>query len=307
MEYTEHGLAKLNLTLRVLDIREDGYNNIKALTLFCRDIYDVLTLTNIKDLEKDLLTVGGNSTVEKNLDVGNDNLILKATEIFKRNLVDEIDMESNNSKNFKIVVEKHIPSGAGLGGGSADGAAILRELNKIYESRFTIDELLDLAMLLGSDVGACLYSQALWMTQRGGTIELIQNEDNSLDFLSGYKTLIITPDIFCPTPEIYQHYDLIGRPTHEGIEVPQDFLMLTDNFHNDLEISALDKYDDLKEFKNHIEKITNEKFLLAGSGSSIFCILDVEKAESSYEKLLIQLENELIHEKIRQLAVSAIC
>lgn len=297
MKIAEKAFAKLTLTLRLLDKREDGFNNIDALTTYCSDLYDILSV------EANILTslkVANDSTVEKDLVIDDSNLILKAHKLF----INSFREFKNEDSGYNFEIEKHIPSGAGLGGGSADSAATFRVLNNLYQNQFNLDQLIEMAGELGSDIPGCIISKMLKMTDTGKVINVIES---NTDFLKGYQTLIITPDIFCPTPEIYKHYDVISRPTHEGIEAPSAFASLTDNFHNDLEIAALDRFNELSDFKNHIEKIGRETFLLAGSGSSIFCILDTDRASSLYNKLKIELENELIHEKIRQLAVTAIC
>ena len=297
MDYSEKALAKLTLTLRVLEKREDSYNNIDALTSYCKDLYDELYARSEKDLS---LSVGNKSSVEKDLVTDESNLILKAYRIF----TDALNLLEKEMLSFHFEVEKHIPSSAGLGGGSADCAATLRLLNNAYQNCFDDKDLVAMASELGSDIVGCLKSKILRMTQTGNSIVEI-NDD--VTFLKNYKAIIITPDIICSTPQIYKHYDVVGRATHEGVEAPKDFASLTDNFHNDLEIAAFDLIPELREFKKHIESLVGNTFLLAGSGSSIFCILDNDQAQNQYLYLKNALQNELIHEKIRQLAISAIC
>lgn len=303
MIYSKNAFAKLTLTLRILDIREDGYNNLDALTLYCEDLFDVLKIETGVAGEEPLLTLSLDSTVDKDLNVDSSNLILKAHEIY----VNKLREFKNEEYGFIYEIEKHIPSAAGLGGGSADCATTLRLLNQFYSNFFDIKEIVEMAAALGSDIPGCVYSRALTMTGRGDLVNLIDNFKVDLKFLDEYKALIITPDISCSTPEIYRHFDEIGRPTHIGIESPSKFGVLTDNFHNDLEIAAIDRYSELADFKNHIDTITGEKFMLAGSGSTIFAVLDEGKAESTMSKLNIELENDLKHEKIRQLCASALC
>lgn len=300
MSSTENAFAKLNITLRVKELREDGFNNIEAITLFCKDFVDILTVEHQINKGDELLTLNHKSTTDKDLILDDTNLILRAYNIFNS----ELEKKSIEPEPFIFEIEKHIPSRAGLGGGSADCAATLRILNSFYSNIFTINELIAMASILGSDIAGCVHSKALTMTGRGEKVKVFESD---LNFLDEFQVLAITPNIFCSTPQVYQHYDDIHRPTHAGISSPEGFGLLSDNFHNDLEIAALDLDSELREFKEHIESLTNKKFMLAGSGSSIFVILKTQEAE--YLKILLEdkLSNELIHEKIRQLCVSAIC
>lgn len=301
--FSKNALAKLTLTLRILDKREDGYNNLDALTLYCENLFDVLKIETVSPGEDPILALSLDSTVDKDLRVDNSNLILKAHDIFLKRLREYRDEEFG----FIFEIEKHIPSAAGLGGGSADCAATLRLLNQIYSNFFDINEIVQMASNLGSDIPGCVYSRALTMSGRGETINLVDNYKVDLKFLDNFKVLLITPDIRCSTQDIYRNYEQIGRPTHVGIEVPRAFSVLTDNFHNDLEIAALDEISELRDFKNHIEKITGAEFMLAGSGSTIFAVFENDEARSKYEHLSKELENDLKHEKIRQLCTSALC
>lgn len=301
--FKKNALGKLALTLRILDKRDDGYNNLDALTLYCRDLFDVLRIEIFNSSDEPLLTLSLESTCDKDLNVDSSNLILKAHDIY----VEKLRKFRNEEYGFIYEIEKHIPSAAGLGGGSADAGAALRLLNQIYSNFFDIKEILEMANTLGSDVAGCVYSRALTMTGRGDIISLVDNFKVDLKFLNDYKALLVTPNIFCSTPEIYRHYDQIGRPSHEGIDVPSNFSVLTDNFHNDLEVAALDRYGELSDFKKHIEAIVGVDFMIAGSGSTIFAVLDSEMADSMCLKLKVELENDLKHEKIRQLCATALC
>ena len=102
----------------------------------------------------------------------------------------------------------------------ADCAATLRILNSFYSNIFTINELIAMASILGSDIAGCVHSKALTMTGRGEKVKVFESD---LNFLDEFQVLAITPNIFCSTPQVYQHYDDIHRPTHAGISSPEGF------------------------------------------------------------------------------------
>ena len=84
--FSKNALAKLTLTLRILDKREDGYNNLDALTLYCENLFDVLKIETVSPGEDPILALSLDSTVDKDLRVDNSNLILKAHDIFLKRL-----------------------------------------------------------------------------------------------------------------------------------------------------------------------------------------------------------------------------
>lgn len=278
--------AKLTLTLRMLDKREDGFNELSALTVFLPEISDGLTLNS-----------SGNFEIQsENIAMSPDdsNLVVRAFQLFSSHSK-VIDCGVDIS-NLGFVLEKHIPIAAGLGGGSADAAGTLRILNEKCGFVLNNNELVEIATWLGSDIPGCIYSKALWMEGRGEIVEPINDFDTG-----DQRVLAITPNIFCLTPLVYKKYEQMGRPTDVGVEV-KSFSRYTANLHNDLALAAFEQFPNLVEFKDNIQSITGLKFFLAGSGSTLFTIGDPELISESKRRI----ENEISLEDIRLLATSSI-
>ena len=131
--------AKLNLELEVLNKRDDGYHNISS-------IFQSVSLADEVIVEVDVgngLTIATEGAV-----IEGDNIVKKAVELF---------LEKRKTTAFvKITLKKQIPLSAGLGGGSADAAAVLTCLNRSFGNPLTTSELLDLSLQLGADVPFCL-------------------------------------------------------------------------------------------------------------------------------------------------------
>lgn len=248
------GHAKLTLTLRVIDKRQDGFNNIEALVSFVDGMSETLSIYESQNDLSELKVISGGDQ----LDVGPSNLVNVAIKKFSKVL---------NSRDFHCELEKQIPVEAGLGGGSVDAALTLRMLNEIYGDPFSIDQIMEIASEIGSDVSACVYSQLCWMRGRGENISPVEAAD-----LEGLAALVVTPSIRCATPLVYQNYDVMGRPSDDGFESPPELVKITSTIHNDLSLSAYDLYPELVNYKKELENITGRKFQLAGSGSTFFTL-----------------------------------
>ena len=128
----EKAHAKINLGLKILGRRPDGYHEILSLAQ-CMDLADTL---HIESASSDQLTC----TIDQ-LSTGPDNLVCRAVDAFRTRLDRPVQY-------FRIHLEKNIPMGAGLGGGSADAAAVLRALNRLYGAPFSNAELCQIATAL---------------------------------------------------------------------------------------------------------------------------------------------------------------
>ncbi|MBI1363432.1 MAG: 4-(cytidine 5'-diphospho)-2-C-methyl-D-erythritol kinase [Proteobacteria bacterium] len=144
--------AKLNLCLRVIGRRDDGHHALQSLVTFV-DVADTLTFT-----PSDTLSFQAPS----HLPLGADNLCLKAAEVFGRAI--------GASITGRLVLEKDIPVGAGLGGGTMNGAMTLRMLNKLYDYPLAEPDLLGLASHLGADGVVCAYGKPAWVEGTGNRV-----------------------------------------------------------------------------------------------------------------------------------------
>ena len=213
--------AKLTLTLRVTGVRADGYHLIDA-EMVSLDIADELTF---RPAGPEGTTIELTGPTAAGLSAGPDNLVARALRAVGRDA--------------SVTLDKRIPHGGGLGGGSADAAAVFRWAG--------VDDL-ELAATIGADVPFCI---------RGGRARVrgIGEVVDPLPFLARTVTLA-TPDFGCETAAVYRTWDDLGGPTADG--------------PNDLEPAALQVEPRLAAFRDALGDDTGEVPVLAGSGSTWF-------------------------------------
>lgn len=209
--------AKLTLSLRVTGVRPvDGYHLLDA-EMVSVDLCDTLSFA-----EGDGLTVTG---LEIPGGVNDDNLVTKALRAVGRTA--------------HVTLDKQIPAGAGLGGGSSDAAAVLRWAG-VNDN--------EIAVRLGGDVPFCVRGGRARVTGIGEILE-------PLPYVEATYTLL-TPPLHVSTPAVYKAWDALGGPTADG--------------PNDLEPAALLVCPDLARYREQLGNATGQVPVLAGSGSTWF-------------------------------------
>lgn len=254
----EGAFAKINLTLDVLGKREDGYHDLQSVmqTISIRD-----------DVEIDVDTgkswalhcsVPGIPEDERNL-------AWKAAKVF----CDTLKIDPNG---IEIRITKRIPSQAGLGGGSADAAAVLRALNRHYGSPLSILALAELGAQVGSDVPFCTLCGTAMVEGRGERLRKLPD-------LPDCFFVVVKPDFSASTPELYKKLDetvIAHRPDNRAMEaalLAGDLEKVVENIYNvfDPVVTA----DHLE--MNYIKSICNSYGSLGqqmtGSGSAVFAVL----------------------------------
>jgi 4-diphosphocytidyl-2-C-methyl-D-erythritol kinase len=200
----------------VIGVRADGYHLIDA-EMVSFDLADTLTFA-----DGDGLVLRGLGAA---VPTGDDNLVVRALRAVGRTV--------------HVTVDKRIPAGAGLGGGSADAAAVLRWAG--------ITDL-DVAVGLGADVPFCLVGGRARVTGIGEQVEVLPFEPRTFTLL--------TPPVHCSTPAVYRAWDDLGGPTADG--------------PNDLEPAALLVAPELAQWRDRLGEATGQIPQLAGSGSTWF-------------------------------------
>ncbi|MEN3273197.1 MAG: 4-diphosphocytidyl-2-C-methyl-D-erythritol kinase [Actinomycetota bacterium] len=209
--------AKLTLSLRVTGVRADGFHELDA---------EMVTIDLADELEfagGDGLTIVGGAGLP--VTDGDDNLVHRALRAVGRTA--------------HVTLTKRIPAGGGLGGGSADAAAVLRWAG--------CDDLA-IAASLGADVPFCVAGGRARVTGIGDVLEPLPRVDRTFTLL--------TPPFGVPTPAVYRAWDELGGPAADG--------------PNDLEPAALDVEPRLGEWRDRLAKATGAEPVLAGSGSTWF-------------------------------------
>jgi len=257
--------AKINLTLEVLDKREDNYHNLKS--VFQKvNLYDELYIYKTNNNKFELQT----NIEELNT---NNNIIYKAYVKLKENF-DAIS-------GVKVILNKRIPMQAGMAGGSTDCASFILGMNKLFSLNLTENEIITLGKSLGADVVPCLYNKAVLAEGIGDII-------TKIDTKFKYYIVIIKPDLSCNTGEMFEKLD--SRERILKIDNSQNVIKALEN--NDIELLSNNLYNtfeeivEAKKIKNEIIKNKAMGALLTGSGSCIFGIFkNKEEAKIAYNNL----------------------
>ena len=244
--------AKINLSLRILGKRTDGFHEIE--TRLVR-----LAFGDTVEIEH----LGAGSTVsftcsDTTVPADESNLALKALRAFESRL--------GRSSSWRIHLEKRIPHGAGLGGGSSNAATVLRAANELSGNPLSLPQLLDLAASIGSDVPCFLLdSPAADGTGRG---EVVQ----PTDFPHQLHVVLIKPPFSIPTPWAYQKW-ADSREIPGVLYAPQ--LCEWGTLVNDLERPVFQKHLLLPALKNWLlEQGETRAAMMSGSGSTMFAMTD---------------------------------
>jgi 4-diphosphocytidyl-2-C-methyl-D-erythritol kinase len=238
--------AKINLTLEVLGQRPDGFHELATwmLPVGLSDSLEIEVtnapsfISNVPELAKDP-----------------SNLVTRAVECFNR--------AASIETAYAIRLEKKIPIGAGLGGGSSNAAATLRLLNGLHRSRFSPQELEQLAANLGSDVAFFVAGRSAWCSGRGERIQ-------PCPFPGNLWICLFKPGFAISTAGVYRAYAQLETDRKHGKETETPWGKL----RNDLEPAVLPKYLFLALVKDWLNKQSENLFaLMSGSGSTMFAIV----------------------------------
>jgi len=254
----EGAFAKLNLTLDVLDKRPDGYHDIKS-------IMQAISIRD--DVEIDIGT-GRPWSLEctaEGIPTDETNLAWKAAEAYCQAL-------HKDPGGIAIRIHKRIPSGAGLGGGSADAAAVLRALNRHYGDPLSILALAELGAQVGSDVPFCVLCGTAMAEGRGERLRKLPDMPDCV-------FVVCKPDFSVSTPELYRKIDSVAipkRPDHMTMEsalLAGDIGKIADLIYNVFDPVVTAEHLEM----NYIKSICNSYGALGmqmtGSGSAIYAIM----------------------------------
>ncbi|MFC1619254.1 4-(cytidine 5'-diphospho)-2-C-methyl-D-erythritol kinase [Candidatus Neomarinimicrobiota bacterium] len=269
MTLSLHSNSKINLGLRIVGQREDGYHLLH--TLFQEiDFGDQLTIRSLPTMDITLAITG---TAGKTLPTDSSNLCYRAAQLFQ--------MKTGARKGIQIHLEKRIPVGAGLGGGSSNAAAVLRALNKLWGVHLTERELEEMAVEIGADVPFFI---------RGG-LQLGEGIGETLTPLKvglPYSILLVIPPIRISTAWAYGQWT--GRkeqPAASSLDqLIREQSIPWEKFTNDFESIIFGQHRLLKIIKSDLLKAGAEYASLSGSGSAIYGLFaDPQLAERTASKV----------------------
>lgn len=252
--------AKINLALHVRSRRADGYHELETLFAFAED-GDRLTATPADELS---LSISG--TQANALEAEDDNLVLRAARALRKAFAIKDGAALN--------LEKRLPVAAGLGGGSADAAAALRLLSRLWRLDSGAPELMDIARGVGADISACMASRTCVGLGRGDDLEQFEGAA-----LSGTPLLLVNPGIPLATGPVFAGWDGKDR----GPLDPADWR----NARNDLELPAIALVPQIGVLLGDLAAQEGAWFSrMSGSGASCFGLFDTpEHCAAAAERL----------------------
>lgn len=240
--------AKVNLFLKVVNRRPDGYHNIASLFQTI-DLFDELSIALDS---QDSLTVS-----DPSIPCDETNLVLKAVNLFRRKTGLKFGVKAN--------LNKQIPVQAGLGGGSGNAATTLWALNELCHFPATISQLADWSAEIGSDISFFFSQGTAYCTGRGEKV-------NNLPHPPSKTVWVIKPPQGLSTPEVYRNLNVSHLSSIHPEKDLNAFLDGKAPYFNDLETSAFRLMPALGELKQDLIARGFQTVLMTGSGSAFFCL-----------------------------------
>jgi 4-diphosphocytidyl-2-C-methyl-D-erythritol kinase len=262
--------AKINLYLKVLSKRDDGYHEIE--TLFERiSIFDELSIEPSKD--STLITCD-----DPRVPTDEGSLLGRTVKAFKRAIKEEL--------NYKINLKKNIPIAAGLGGGSSDSASLLKGMNELAGFPLTEGELYNIASGLGADIPFFVSGKSFAYGRGRG--DIIQGIESPLKMWH----VLVAPPLEVPTKDIYKGLSAFSLTNNKGIDRiftaflnKADVSGIMENLYNDLQTVTLQDFPTVKDIFSALEKEGAGGVLLSGSGPVVFGIFSHEEAIRAADSL----------------------
>lgn len=257
---TVEGNAKINLTLDILGKRPDGYHEV-AMVMQSIGLHDTLTLSKISSGIELTLDVPGLEADERNLAWRAARLLLDGEGV---------------KGGVRIALTKRIPIAAGLAGGSADAAAVLRGVNALYELGLTQAELCAYGAKLGSDIPFTIVGGTMLATGRGEVLE-------ALDPVPPFWVVLAKPKISVSTAWAYQHYDEQGAEQHpDNAAIIQaiakcDRAGIASLLCNVLERVTIKQYPVIAAYKEWMMEKGALASMMSGSGPTVFGLFSAEE------------------------------
>lgn len=258
--------AKINLTLEVLNKREDGFHNLKSI-MQAISLYDYLTV-KLADSNGLTIKLSGNST---EIPYNEKNLVHKACmKFFEKAQIQNVSVD--------IYIEKNIPVEAGLAGGSTDAAAAFFALNKLFDFPLNDEEIEELCASLGSDLNFCLNGGTAICTGRGEKTRKIKTNNCSL-------TLIKPLGFGISAKEAYTKFAQMKDKTVPNFTEKMEADFNKKYLYNSLEKAVINDYPELLEIKTKVENS-----MMSGSGPTFF-VLEKECPIRFNKEKFLTIEN----------------
>ncbi len=267
IQLSEKAYAKINLTLDVVGKRDDGYHLIRSV-MQPISLADEVVVTKTDD---NAVTI---KCSDPNVPCDERNTAHKACVKF-------FNFTGTCNTGVEVSIEKHIPSEAGLGGGSSDAATVIKLLDKMFDTKLSIDEMLAIGAMVGADVPFCIISKTALCEGMGEII-------TPLSEIKKHYVLLIKPDFGVSTPLAYKMFDEkmieTANSSDKMIAAIQSEDSITNHLSNDLERAI--RNDKIAEIKNELLDLGADGALMSGSGSCVYGLFtDKDSAFTAYKAL----------------------
>ena len=261
--------AKVNISLDIVRKREDGYHLLEMI-MQAIDLYDEINI----EKQKEGINIKCNKSY---VPTDERNLAYKAAKLF----IEKYNINSGVNINIK----KNIPVCAGLAGGSTDGAAVLKIMNKLFEINATDEELMELGLKLGADVPYCIKGGTALCKGIGEDVRELKNFKNKI-------IVLVKPPFGVSTKSVYQEFNLNKVKSHPNTKLlikaieDNDLNTVSNNMKNLLENVTLRKHKVLINIKEEMKNYGALGTMMSGSGPTVFAFFeDMLKAQRCFEKM----------------------
>lgn len=256
-ELVETAFAKINLALHVRHKRADGYHALESLFAFT-ELGDRLSGRIRAD---GMIGLDIDGPFGHSLDAGSDNLVIKAARALQAHLGEGFGAD--------LRLSKILPVASGIGGGSADAAATLRLLRRLWNAPVAGETLERIALTLGSDVPACVSSVSQMVRGRG---EVLQQQ--ALAGLSAMPILLVNPGVAVSTAQIFSGWDRVDRGPLEATDLEQ----LIAAGRNDLEAPAMAAAPVIADVLAALRACDGVRLArMSGSGATCFALFETDR------------------------------
>lgn len=271
----EQAHAKINLSLDITGKRDNGYHEV------CM-IMQTISICDDLSFEKGtpgtgVVLTSDSALLQSEMAEGKDNLVLKAARLLFERM--------GRTGDVKITLTKRIPIAAGLAGGSADAAATLRGLNRLFEFGLSMDELREISVKIGADVPFCVEG-GLCLCEGIGEIL------TGLTPMASMPVVICKPDVYVSTPEVYRAYDEKPPSKHPDTASLLKAIETYDNagavalFENILEPVTAGKHPVITEIEKKMLDYGAMGSIMSGSGPTVFGVFESDDGASEAAKRL---------------------
>ena len=258
--------AKINLGLNIVEKRPDGYHNLETI-FYPINLQDALEVTRRENNDKEYTLHISGALLEGEPE---DNLVVKAYKLLKKDYPGLLPVD--------IHMYKHIPAGAGLGGGSSDAACMIKLLNDKFSLGLSTERMEEYAVKLGADCSFFIRNKPVFATGIGNLFEPVELS------LKGYHIILIKPDIFVSTRDAFAEIKPVRPAVSLKEIVKQPMETWKNSMKNDFEDSVFKKFPEITAIKDELYDLGAVYAAMSGSGSSVYGIFKapIENVEDKF-------------------------